>query len=331
MTVNYASAANMELMMITPQEWDEQQAKLGGHFLQSSAWAAFQEALGRKTVRAEAETWSYLGVMSQSSRFSYLYCPYGPTLLSSSDLAGVANSWKIEADGADFIRFEPVGNITEADLIEIGAQEFKEVQPKHTLVLDLGMPEEELRSNLSSSHRNTINAAGRKGLTFRLSSAKDDLANFLRFINATAGRNGFSTHSDDYFETMVEVLEPLGAASLYIAEFEGKTVAASIVFDYAGVRYYAHSAMDPEHRNLRIAAPFVWFLMMDAKENGMHEFDLWGIAPAGASKNHPWAGFTEFKHSFGGTEKAYLGTWELPLKPLKHLAYRTIRKTLRRG
>jgi lipid II:glycine glycyltransferase (peptidoglycan interpeptide bridge formation enzyme) len=317
--------------MITTSQWDKSQAKLGAHFLQSSAWSAFQAALGRQTVQNESEGWSYLGILSASSKFTYLYCPYGPTILSSIGLGKAVESWKAEASGADFVRFEPVGAVTEHDLRMMGAKEVKETQPKHTLVLDLNLDEETLRSNLSSSHRNTINAAGRKGLSFRLSSGEADLKHFLRYIHATAGRNGFATHSDAYFATMVEVLEPLGAASVYIAEFEGKTVAAAIVFDYAGVRYYAHSAMDPEHRNLRIAAPFVWFLMMDAKMQGMHELDLWGIAPAGASKNHPWAGFTEFKHSFGGTEKAYLGTWELPLNPLKHMAYRTIRKTLGRG
>ena len=319
------------LAMITTSQWDEQETKLGGHFLQSSAWCAFQVALGRKTVQNMSDGWSYLGVMSASSRFSYLYCPYGPTISNSKNLSKVVEAWKNELHGVDFVRFEPMGFVTENVLRSIGAKKVKEIQPKDTLVLDLDLDEESLRSNLSASHRNTINAAGRKGLSFRLSSAEDDLKHFLRFINATAGRNGFSTHSDGYFKTMVEVLEPLGAAKVYIAEFESKTVAAAIVFDYEGVRYYAHSAMDPEHRNLRIAAPFVWFLMMDAKAKGMHEFDLWGIAPAGASKNHPWAGFSEFKHSFGGTEKSYLGTWELSLNPLKHLAYRTIRKTLRRG
>ena len=317
--------------MITTSQWNEQQINIGGHFLQSSAWCTFQEALGRKTVQNMSDGWGYLGVMSASSRFFYLYCPYGPTISNSGELDKVVESWKNELGDIVFVRFEPMGSVTEKDLRLIGARQVKETQPKDTLVLDLDLDEEVLRSNLSASHRNTINAAGRKGLSFRLSSSEADLKHFLRFINVTAGRNGFATHSDDYFRTMVEVLEPLGAASVYIAEFEGVTVAAAIVFDYQGVRYYAHSAMDPEHRNLRIAAPFVWFLMMDAKAKGMHEFDLWGIAPAGASKNHPWAGFSEFKHSFGGNEKIYLGTWELPLNPFKHLAYRTLRKTLRRG
>jgi lipid II:glycine glycyltransferase (peptidoglycan interpeptide bridge formation enzyme) len=117
---------------------------------------------------------------------------------------------------------------------------------------------------------------------------------------------------------MLEVLMPIGAAKLFLAEYEDKAVSVSIALDYEGTRGYAHTGNDPEARKLRATAPLVWAMMLDAKEHGLARFDLWGIAPEGAPAGHPWAGFTEFKRAFGGTEIAYNGTWELPLKKAKY-------------
>jgi len=299
--------------------WDARQRSRGGHMLQGRPWAQFQQTLGQQVVWAEGEGWSWLGSVNKGRGVSYLYSSYGPSVTSKEALVMALASLKAAAKalGLDFVRCEPIG-LDEAVVAQTGLRRVKMVQPQHSLIVDLTKSEEELRAALSSSHRNTINGTERRELTLRASTDLTDLDAFLALTHATAKDRGITPHPDSYYRTMLEVLLPLGAAKLFLAEHEGRPVSVSIALDYEGTRGYAHTGNDPESRKLRATAPLVWAMMLDAKEQGMTRFDLWGIAPEGAPKGHPWAGFTEFKHAFGGTEIAYSGTWELPLNKAKY-------------
>lgn len=319
---------------ISAAEWEDNQAKLGGHFLQSDAWAQFQQAMGRRVIRQvhQSGNWSMQCLVMEAAGFRYLYAPYGPTFHGQ---AAEPHLWRPQVIGEqqpDFLRVEPMGNITAATLRTMGAVPSTELNPAHTAVIDLTLTEEELRHNLTAGHRNAINGAERRGLSFREGKA-DEIKVLIGLIKQTGRRKGFSPHPDSYYRAMAEVLMPLGAAKLYLAEAEGKAVAASIVFDYRGQRIYAHAAADPASRKLQAAVPLVWHMVLEAKATGMSSFDLWGVAPMEAGPNHPWAGFSQFKRAFGGQEVEHAGTWDLPLKPLKYRAYlaaRTFNRWVRR-
>ena len=66
-------------------------------------------------------------------------------------------------------------------------------------------------------------------------------------------------------------------------------------------------------------------LILDAKAKNLKKFDFWGIAPEGASKNHPWRGFTDFKKTFKGEEVVYAGTYDIIIRPVKYRIYQVIR------
>jgi lipid II:glycine glycyltransferase (peptidoglycan interpeptide bridge formation enzyme) len=311
------------------ETWDARQRSLGGHMLQGRPWAQFQQAVGRQIVWAEGEGWSWLGVVTQGRGVTYLYAPYGPTVSSATSLDAALESLRSAASQLklDFVRLEPVG-VGDGVVVTRGLRRVKLVQPQHSLIVDLTQDEAELRAALSSSQRNTINGAERRGLVMRASTDISDLQLFLDLTHATAKDRRFTPHPDSYYRTMLETLLPIGAAKLFVAEYEGKAVSVSITLDYEGTRGYAHTGNDPEARKLRATAPLVWAMMLDAKASGLERFDLWGIAPEGASKDHPWAGFTEFKRAFGGTEIAYSGTWELPLRKAKYGLYRLAKKAI---
>lgn len=323
------------------QQWDDIQLRLGGSFLQSSAWGKFQESLGRQLIwnagaGAEEVPWAGQSVVIKQSGFAYLYCQQGPTFSGHGQMEQATKNWRRpvhqQASNFDFVRLEPVGEVTAAELRAVGAVPTVELNPAHTVVVDLKLSEDELRHNLTSGHRNAINGAERRGLKFREGQA-DEVETLISLIKQTGRRKGFSPHPDHYYRKMAEVLMPLGAAKLYLAETEGRPVAASIAFDYHGQRIYAHAAADPSARKLQAAVPLVWHMMMQAKEAGMTSFDLWGVAPEDAGPNHPWAGFSQFKRAFGGREVERLGTWDLPLKPMKYRAYlaaRTFNRWVRR-
>ncbi len=313
---------------VSDEAWQAIQAKLNGHFLQSVSWGHFQRALGMELARAAEDAWAYQGIVTRSRGLTYLYVPYGPALIEGAAMGGVTASWR-RGEPVDFVRFEPMGTVSLEVLASLGARPVAEVQPAHTAVLSLEAEEAVLRSGLSSGHRNAVNGAGRRGLTFRASTDPADGARFLELIHQTAARTGFRPHSDRYYQTMLDTLIPEGAARLFMAEHEGAVVAAAIAFDGAGVRYYAHAAARPEARQLQAAAPLVWQMITDAKAQGLREFDLWGVAPEGAADGHPWAGFTAFKLAFGAQRRDYAGTWELPLRPFKHRLYRLAKTALK--
>ena len=54
--------------------------------------------------------------------------------------------------------------------------------------------------------------------------------------------------------------------------------------------------------------------LLDAHDAGIRTADLFGLAPPD-EPNHPWAGFSAFKRSFGGEDVTHLGTWERDIVP----------------
>ena len=94
--------------------------------------------------------------------------------------------------------------------------------------------------------------------------------------------------------------------------------------------YYAHAgaSSDPAHRKLNAGTALLAEAIIDAQQRGLTKADLYGIAPDGADKSHPWAGFTKFKRSFGGYDVTFAGAWDLPLQRSRYWLYRAY-QTLR--
>jgi lipid II:glycine glycyltransferase (peptidoglycan interpeptide bridge formation enzyme) len=134
-------------------------------------------------------------------------------------------------------------------------------------------------------------------------------------------QNGIHTHSDSYFQAQAKALFPTGEAKLFYVTYEDKPIAASVVFDDATTRYYIHAGSNDAYRKLSAGTALLAYMIIDAKRHDKTSFDLYGIAPNN-DPTHPWAGFTKFKKSFGGTPLTYVGAWDLPLIKLQYLLYR---------
>lgn len=305
-------------------DWDPALRRSAGHFLQSSAWMAVQAALGYPVVWARDAGWSWAGAVGSRTGLAYLYVPHGPTLGAGSAGAALAS---VREAGRErrlhFVRVEPAGAVGVPELEAAGARRAPPVQPEHTWLLDLDVPEAQLRSQLTAGHRGSVNAAARKGLELRSSRNLDDIGAFLSLIRRTGGGR-FRAQPDGYYRTLLEVLLPIGAATLYLADAGGASVAAAIGFDFGDTRYYAHAAADPASRGLSPAAPLVWRMILDARLEGRRHFDFWGVLPAPV-EGHPWNGFSQFKRAFGGRLVTRIGTWEVPLSPVRHAVYRLLR------
>ncbi len=317
-------------------EWDRELFAHGGHVMQCGAWMAVQEALGDQVTHQSGDGWRWAGVHHRGRGLSYLYLPYGPSLDAPDRLGDALDA--IRAAGAelgvDFVRVEPDLEVEppgtapgpDAVLGARGAVRVRSVQPRHTLVLDLRRSEDELRAEMLSGRRRSINAASRKGISIRRTREAGAADEFIRLIRRTGERNRFDPHPDRYYRTVCTVLFERQAASLYLADVEGESVAGVIAFESPTTGYYAHAADDPERsRQIVAAAPLAWRIVLDCRAEGRTAFDFWGVIPDDTA-DHPWAGFSRFKKTFGGRLVSRPGTFDLPLRPLRYRAYRRLRE-----
>jgi len=302
--------------------------------MQSGAWMAVQQALGDQVIHQQGDGWRLSAVVHSGRGLRWLYAPYGPAVADRARLRDAVAA--IHAAGrelkADFVRVEPDLLVEPEDrqietvLTGLGARRVRPVQPRHTLVIDLRRPDEELRGEMLSGRRRSINTAAKKGITTRRTRAAQEAETFLELIHKTGERTGFHPHADAYYRVMCAVLFEREAASLYLADVEGQSVAAVIAFETPTTGYYGHAADDPElSRRIVAAAPLAWRIVQDCRAEGRTTFDFWGVTPDDGA-DHPWAGLSRFKRSFGGRMVTRPGTYDLPLRPLRYRAYRLARE-----
>jgi lipid II:glycine glycyltransferase (peptidoglycan interpeptide bridge formation enzyme) len=313
---------------LPPNGWDAEIAISGGSMLQSRLWAELQEASSRTVAWDKGEHWAWCGAIHVARGLRYLMVSYGPVARDDAALVTAIRSIQDAGRelGVDFVRVEPQAASAATVLKKMDAVKIGEWQPQHTQVIDLSLSEEALRSAVASGHRNGINGAERRGVTVRQSDDDADLKLFLQMLHETAKRTKTVFFPDTYYYQIWKLFKPVGAAKLFIAEGEGKPVAASLMYDWQGTRIYAHAGAFYElNREYKAAVVLLWEAILDAKATGLREFDLWGVAPENAPK-HAWAGLTQFKKGFGGEPRNYAGTWDIPLKRAKYTAYSVYRR-----
>jgi lipid II:glycine glycyltransferase (peptidoglycan interpeptide bridge formation enzyme) len=301
--------------------WDEQLLRLGGHFLQSRAWARCQQRMGSDLFHCRGDTWLWLAVTRQVGPFRRLYMPYGPTVHDTDALRAALEPAVKCARGArcTFVQMEPVSD-TRLSPAAAGARRVRMRQATYTWVLRVDTDDRTLRAGLTKGHRYSINSAERKGLTLETSHDPARAREFIALLQGTHDRTGMPIYDPPYYQAVADELLPTHEATLYLARHEGRAVAAAIVIDLGDTRHYAFAASDPAARDLSPAAPLVWRAILDARERGARLFDFWGVAPPD-EPDHPWSGFTQFKRAFGGELLERAGTWDVPVRPLAYAAW----------
>lgn len=347
-------------------------------FLQSWAWGEFQQSLGRKAWR--------FGVLDDQSLVAsalvikhnlplgknYLYCPRGPVSEIKNQKQKTKNYFvellkKIigmaKQENSMFVRIEPpIEKSNESMFKALAVNDYQIVtsqfiQPKDTLILDLSKSEEQLLSEMHPKTRYNIRLAEKKGVKVRI-GAEEDFEKFWQLNLETASRDSFKTHPKNYYKKMLEVLSP-DFLKLFLAEYEGKVLAANLVVFFGDTVTYLHGASSNEYRNLMAPHLVQWQQIREAKKLGFRYYDFWGLLPQKTQKvttenakitkpqkaqiataetaegtetteSHSWQGLTRFKRGFGGFEINYIGTFDLILDGFWYNIYRLGRRFLRR-
>lgn len=317
---------------------------------QTKNWEIFQKSLGESVIFEENPDFSLLAIVkSLKIGGSYLYLPYGPYLRQKNAAESAYKA--IEALGRQknvtFIRIEPQQpEIVSEWLKRPNVKKSKDLSPAETWILDLTPDLAEIYQNMKQNTRNLCKNYAKKGVSVEISKNPARDIKILADFQKQVGRaRNFTAYSEKYLAA--EAAQDF--ATLYLAYFtpnnslppesSAKTgaknpagraqkipVAASLFFDHGDTRYYMQSASDQSYRKLPATYAILNEAIKDAKAKNLKNLDFWGIAPDGADKDHPWAGFTGFKKSFGGREVTYTGTYDIVLKPAQYKLYQLARR-----
>jgi lipid II:glycine glycyltransferase (peptidoglycan interpeptide bridge formation enzyme) len=297
------------------QQWDERVIDQGGSILQSWKWGKFYETLGHSVVYKQTEKFSYLAIVEQLPfGKKFFYCPRGPV---GDALSAIDDLKSFHQDKeAIFIRVEPLNQVN----LPFAT---KEVQPKHTWVVDLTSSEENLLMKMKPKTRYNINLAQRKKVTVR-EGGKEDLLEFWKLLLETAQRNHFRLHPQNYYLTMWETLAP-DFLKLFLVEYNGIVLGACFVTVFGDTAVFLHGGSSEKNKD--VMAPYLlhWEVMRQVKLSGIKYYDFGGIAPEGSSISHAWSGITRFKKGFGGFEVSYPGTYDMIFSPIWYNVYKNAR------
>lgn len=307
-----------------------------GAFLQSTHWLAFQENLGRKYFLFESQdTLAHCIAHSLPIVGTYWYMPRGPIMINGCNKAMLFDIVKsAKNNGVGWIRIEPAQQELLQQIQNVFVKKVvkapHDTQPREIFVIDITKPEHELLANMKQKTRYNIALAQKKGVVVK-SCDKNCQENeqfqqaFLKLTQEMALRQGINTHPEEYYRKMIKLL-PQDMLKMYVAEYDGKIIAANLVLHYGNFATYLHGASSNENRN--VMAPYLlqWQAMLDAKAEGCAYYDFGGVK-AGDVDNS-WAGITTFKLGFSPETKPLTlpGTYDVIVNPRSYSLYRGLQK-----
>ncbi len=354
-----------------PQAWDTfLHAQRFSPFLQSWTMGEVYAELKQKPIRLIATDGGVirgicLALVVPARRGRHLSVPYGPVLADNNALVPLIDELKRIAreERCSFIRISP-------HLSSEHTAIFKNLRTKpaplhllaeHLWYLPLRAPdpwtsnaedmqprtEEELLKQMRSTTRNLIRRAEKEGVTIRAAdNPVDELHHFLRLHDETRKRHGFTPYSDAFFRAQVAHFAPRNECTLYLAEYQGEVISASIHMHVGGETSYHHGASTQVHRKIPASYLLQWTAIRDALKRGDGIYNFWGTAPLhgenprpqgansqekedkGFNQKHPFAGVTLFKTGFGGKALNLMHCVDLPISPTYYVTrgFEVVRK-----
>lgn len=313
-----------------------------GSFVQSWGWGDFMATQKDKTWRYVIESdekivavmFMFLSRLKLGQ--TLLYAPKGPVISSEINRK---KAWDLFMTTVDHIAaeekvltFELDPEVTDPAWLDLYnesgfVKSTLDIQPRHTLILDIRKPDEDLLGQMHQKTRYNIRLAEKKMIRIKVDN--NAFKAFHELLKRTEERQRIKLFGVDYFKKLLE----MPFASLYLGEYAGKVVAANIMIFWNHTAIYLFGASDYEAR--AVMAPYLlqWQAMKDAKDMNMWFYDFWGAAPEGVKGQEAnWAGFTRFKKGFSPDAEIteYLGTYEKNYQPVKLGLYRFLRKIYKR-
>jgi peptidoglycan pentaglycine glycine transferase (the first glycine) len=332
------SAVDWTLQALGPERdaaWDAlagQSVESG--FMQSSAWAAFKRAEGYETPRfglfeagALRGGATLLYYPAQGTE-GFWICPEGPILPWNDrskardglrKLLAVVEGLAATRGGLG-LRIEPHLPPPRPSLLRNWTRAPIDLNPIHSLTLDLALSDEELRAQMHPKGRYNLGLSSRHGVQVVRSEQMGDLSRFYALFAETARRGDFFAEPYGFFLNLGAALFPCRQAELFLAEWQGETLAAILVIFFGRRATYLYGGSSSRHRQVMPTYALHWAAVQAARSRGCVEYDLYGYDPF-EQPDHAYAGFSRFKRQFGGVRQDSIGAYD-------HLFYDRLAETL---
>lgn len=334
---------------VTAEEWEA--------FLQQQPHAPFLQSWHMRTLHARLNEDTHvvalrddqqrihgvaLCVVVRARRGHYLFLPYGPVCTTDGWQSLPQLTEALVTLGknlnVDFIRSSPFIADTEENRLLYARAGWRpapiHLLAEHTWCLDITQPEEELLKQMRKTMRNLIRKAQKENVVIRQSKDPKEIEAFIDIHQSTVSRHGFVPYSNNYFRAEMDAFAPHHNAVQFIAEYQGKPIAAAIIIYYAKTASYHHGASLSAFNRIPASYVLQWEAIREAQRRGCTTYNFWGIVPENRfysrylRRPHPWIGLTTFKTGFGGSQYDILHCQDYPLTSKYH-ATRLI-ETIRR-
>ena len=263
---------------------------------------------------------------------TFFYAPRGPVIddPESPALTVLLNFVKAEARkrGAFMLKIEP--SVADGDTRWLTALERRgfRVNPhathiRHEWVLNIEPDEKTILAGMKEKWRYNIRLAGRKGITVRRGEGQADLDTFYHIYETTSTRDQFFIHDKAHYEDIMRLYSEGDHAALFLAEYEGKAIAGTIILWLGRWSWYMFGASSNEERERMPNHLLQWTSMQWAKAHGCHYYNFRGIPDVLEEGQELW-GVYVFKRGFGGYAMRSLVTHDLVYQPLVYEAYRRL-------
>lgn len=295
------------------------------HPLQTWEWGQFRQAMGIDVTRLH--NWQITFHRIPYTPWTVGYFPKGPkpTLAMISQLMNLGRQ-----KNAVVIQLEPdvVAGKNALDKTLPLIPSHRPLFTKYTFILDLAKSEKTLLASMHQKTRYNLRVAQKHHVEVKEDNSDQAFSEYLRLNEETTGRQGFYAHNAHYHQTMWNIMKKSGMAHLFTASFEGKTLAAWIIFAFGKTLYYPYGTSSRKHREVMAPTLLLWEIARWGKQNGYRSFDLWGALGPNPDAKDPWFGFHRFKQGFNPMLTQYIGSFDLIIHPILYKLY-TIADTIR--
>jgi lipid II:glycine glycyltransferase (peptidoglycan interpeptide bridge formation enzyme) len=308
-----------------------------GDFLHDRAWAdvaAFDGQPQRRYVLEEDGQLVAIVAAQERALFggrSFWYVPHGPVLAYGDPRAGerlraLVTGLRIAGreHGAIGVKLEPRLAREDPALAVLGGRGLRRLdetlQVGQTRIVALS-DDESLLAEFDKDTRYGVRRAEREGVAVSVHEDGADerpIEDLHALVGETQRRAGFPMPSLDRYRVAWRALAGAGRAAILEARREGELLASGMVVITGDRSFYLFSGSRREESGepKRYASyALQWEMMRLARDRGVVEHDLWGVAPPGAGSDHAWFGVGLFKKGFGGREVLWAGSWDLVVDP----------------
>lgn len=308
-----------------------------GHFLQSWEWGQVKQGMGWTPLplilEDEGEIKASLLILKRALplpgiKKSIFYSPRGPVMeLDNSALAKelfAGARLTARQHGAIFLKIDPDVVVSNQIFINILKEcgfaknetglDFEGVQPAFVFRLDISPSEEELLNKMHSKTRYNIRLAEKKGVQIRKADDRRDLRRFYDVLVETAERDRFLIRGFEYFAMIWEHMVENDLGEIFLAEWDGKIIAATLAMCMGDKAWYLYGASSNQYRNVMPNYLIQWSMIRWARDRGCNLYDFRGVS-GDLDESNPLYGLYKFKKGFNGEFTEFVGDWDTVYDP----------------